>query len=353
MNLGSSFLLVSLLLLTTRWTGVDCQAGLLGDVVALLGILPTSQILLAGSGLVGIKIALLMRLYNLLGFSPRDSGKHLAHLPGLSHRVNESSESPVSLPPPTSKRFGLPSFALGQWFGEGGKNQSEGAAAGRGIGKPEPRATVSPVSDKKESDSEEAEVIVQNETAFFPIPGLRIGVDNKTGRSFLLFDQDSAIPMVLVPPAPTPAATPQMNAHPPTSKRPAAPAPSSGSKGNVTNDADEDQETSESRAPQVSYLYYPLLLTSSSSIGGGSSSRRSEAAVAPISRESQLLVKLANGSFARVTEVSGRETLHVKGFFPGKSRPPSQQSRLRRRRWAALTSLLHTPPPPQLQLQQP
>ena len=299
------------ILLALSWQIVVSQ-GLIAELAAILGVLPTSQILLAGGGIMGIKLALLLRFLALVGLVRDHSSPPLA-LPGptVFNATTHVMEATTAVP---GTYFGLPDVLHHFGFGtENGTESSNNSTLQPISFVPTPSPTASPevttqggidnVSEENGSNS----MMFDHETAYFPIPGLKIGVDNKTGKSFLLFDQDSAIPAVFMPISPADeigqgkeGVVPRTNV----------------SVSNITDsdqDLDQDQmegngtrqDTSAESRDAISYLYYPLI--------PGNVRLSSEEGFAVAANESQLLLRMANGSLIRGDRV---KSVDFDGFKP-------------------------------------
>lgn len=315
-------LLTAITLFSLLWPAVLSQ-GLLSELAAVMGILPTSQLLLAGGGLIGLKLAILIRFMALVGLI-RDHFKAPALLPHGSGtgRTNtslvEDLAEETTLPPgcqdntiapDTTSYFGLPSVLRHFGFGD---QDLEGNSTSVHPLIPvsicpnaviSQNATVGPknssvVTDEDEMDSFLPEgVFFDNETAYFPIPGLKIGVDNRTGKSFLLFDHNVVVPAsVFVPPADKSTGSTATPTPLDLSTERTLNNTKDGTVGEerVTGHVRHEAVNRTSEPSRVNFLLYPHIV------------RGVDTTAAQHVNESKLMVRLASGSVVRMEEA--RET---------------------------------------------
>lgn len=257
----------------------------MAELAAVLGILPTSQILMAGGGIIGVKLAMMLRFLALIGLiddkyctrnltGSRITPEFTGPSPANTTRIVEVS--PESGWIPGGSYFGFPDVL--HHFGlAADKNQNQTSVKNETL-KPISLKPVVVVKNNSSSastddndmdfeDSDEAGsgFTFDNETAYFPIPGLRIGFDNRTGKSFLMFDEGSLTPTVFMPPD---VASKTGIVHPNVTT--------------TTTVSDQGQDDAGIRS-DISYLYYPVI---------------------PNNVRHPLLIKFSNGSLMPFDESS-------------------------------------------------
>lgn len=231
----SNSIVVFILTILISMTEVSSQ-GIVTELASVLGLLPTSQILLAGGGLLGLKVMILGRFMKLVGLLSDHHQNRLSDVSDvfpINNMTTSSTESSVTQPP-SRRYFGLPNFIHSITSGQSreGKSRGNGTQAhgwDSSQGLPEKNSstktttnTAGNATDSQEltdtskemktsrNDSLSRHEKVANNTedlpglifedgaAFFPIPGLKIAFDNQTKKNVLVFDH-SFQPTFLIP----------------------------------------------------------------------------------------------------------------------------------------------------------
>ena len=298
-----NLILLTIIVLLIILPGVLTQ-GFVTELAAVLGVLPTSQILLAGGGIIGIKLAILLRVLALLGLIDDHRVSEPAELEYLPSTDNLTATTEAPDVPEEASYYGLPDVFKTLGFGNSNNPDNVTAASTSNSTLKSfkvkqkvatsiiaPTANVTAVkSTQNSTDNTSSSIsqsnsslihLVENDAAYFPIPGLKIGVDNTTGRSFLIFDESAVNPMVLVPAT---FASPRDSV--------------------VTEQPDQDLNEPDLIHANTTYLLYPLL---PARFRHPSREDRLETGFASAANESQLLIRLANGSVVSGDRVKGIE----------------------------------------------
>lgn len=188
---------------------VVTSQGVLETMFAILGLLPTSQILLAGGGLIGLKMAIATRILSLLGLVSDQNQRHRFINPHKTLKnTDESTKYPTSAVPSSSSSglfvnnnssltphyYGLPKLdeESEKMFTSDG-DEEENDVTNRSVdgGGNDDDGEVSAITPTLASN-------LMEPNAFFPIPGLQIDCENSTGICGILH-MDSLFPSVFLP----------------------------------------------------------------------------------------------------------------------------------------------------------
>lgn len=189
-----------LTIVTIFLVDVVASQGILETVAAILGLLPTSQILLAGGGLIGLKMAIAARILSLLGLMSENDRKNQFINP---HKSIDNMDGTAAMRPKghplqggsvnnETLYFGMPKLDL-EGFHKVSHDDVDDVTD----------ASVDGI-DNKYGDDNESTVTTTSatanvlENAFFPIPGLQIDCENSTGICGILH-MDSLFPSVFLP----------------------------------------------------------------------------------------------------------------------------------------------------------
>lgn len=193
--------LIHLAALTFLLLDTVSSQGIIETVSAILGLLPTSQILLAGGGIIGLKMAVAARILALLGLvSEKDRTNQFVNPHKSLENLNETIRRP-KVPSSTSGLvnnskpniyFGMPKLDPNGYH-KVSFNDDDVVTNGY----------IGGITDG-ENDEEVLTVTTTTsptnimENALFPIPGLQIDCENTTGICGILH-MDSLFPSVFLP----------------------------------------------------------------------------------------------------------------------------------------------------------
>lgn len=184
--------------------GSVTSQGILETVAAILGLLPTSQILLAGGGIIGLKMAVAARILSLLGLiSERDRTSQFINPHKSLENMNETTRRPKAATAPTSgfvnnskpnDYFGMPKLDPNGYHKVSYDDGDDDVVTNRSI---------DGIADGEDGD--EVPIVTTTtsptilmENSLFPIPGLQIDCENSTGICGILH-MDSLFPSVFLP----------------------------------------------------------------------------------------------------------------------------------------------------------
>lgn len=219
MKLSRAITFFPVILLLTSFDMMSAQ-GILTELAAMFGLLPTSQLLLAGGGLLGLKLMILSRFMSLIGLicdQRKDIVSNITQsVPGINGSIEITTLSPVVI---SSGFYGLPDILhrflpgsreegrTGKSMG-GNKKNKDSDKVNISTTTTSPSTTLSSLEVVNNATESLAEVGNKNhgeegftfdeQSAFFPIPGLKVGFDNETKKNVLVFDQ-SLQPTILIP----------------------------------------------------------------------------------------------------------------------------------------------------------
>ena len=195
-----SFVVTFTLIVTT----VSSQS-IISELAGVLGLLPTSQILLAGGGLLGIKLMILGRFMSLIGLlSDHQQNRLLSNMTETLPFDGNFSTTPTEPPTPDSGFFGLPDiFRRRQPKSQQDlSNETSRTTAASSLVTMTPTTTPAPVSEVPENNenlsgqrsinkkTDPPGIIFEQGTAYFPIPGLKVGFDKESNKTVLMVDPD-------------------------------------------------------------------------------------------------------------------------------------------------------------------
>jgi len=153
---------------------LEADSSGLETITAILGILPTTEII-AGGGLIGLKLAIAARILALLGYIP---GRH-----GNATELNVTTSSPLNV---TASSYLLPSNIF-SYLGFGHKMNTT-TTTPLPLNSSLPANITTPHSPTHHDFGAD----------YFPIPSFKVDKDNETGK-YAILQSDDNYPSVMVP----------------------------------------------------------------------------------------------------------------------------------------------------------